>query len=190
MKKNAVLLMLAGFALFACENAEPVVNRQDAVVEKNAAAVSEDLRQWIQADANKRIAAILNERKSPVAGRLSSDCGYAYCTSINYQQGGSTNCTLNITTARNTAVPPFSTLCAAPSNFRYGIIYFGSAAQGAVYGPTGGCLGGSLTYTINGTQSYSSQPSYVLVYNVFNGPGGGATFVGHVSGNSVLTQCQ
>ena len=157
---------------------------------KNEPEISTTLKEWIQADADKRIIELVAKGRDQHNVNLSSDCGYAYCTSINYQQGGSSACTLNITTARNSSVPPFSTLCAPPDNFRYGIVYFGTTSQGAIYGPTGGCLAGNLTYTINGTQNYIQQPSFVLVYNVYNGPGGGATFVGHVSGNVVNTQCQ
>lgn len=152
--------------------------------------VSKELKEWIQADADKRIAAILASAENKPAKQTTTDCGYTYCTNINYQVGGSSSCTLNITTERNTAVPPYSTICADPSNFRYGVVYFGSASQGVIYGPTGGCMAGSLTYTVNGSAGYSQQPSYLLVYNVYNGPGGGATFVGHVSGNAVNIQCQ
>lgn len=152
--------------------------------------ISKELKDWIQADADKRIAAIIANTDNQNTKKTTTDCGYTYCTNINYQQGGSSSCTLNITTERNSAVPPNSTLCAAPSNFRYGVVYFGSASQGVIYGPTGGCLAGDLTYTINGTSYYSQQPSYLLVYNVYSGPGGGATFVAHVSGNVVNTQCQ
>lgn len=152
--------------------------------------ISKELKEWIQADADKRITAILANAENQSIKKTATDCGYTYCTSINYQVGGPSSCTLNITTERNSAVAPYSTLCADPNNFRYGVVYFASASQGAIYGPTGGCLEGSLTYTVNGSGSYSLQNSYVLVYNVYNGPGGGATFVGHVSGNSINIQCQ
>jgi hypothetical protein len=180
--KATPLLLIAISLLFS--------GYQKPTVTPDQPQISKELKEQIQADADKRIVAILANKESQPVKRTTTDCGYAYCTNINYQVGGSSSCTLNMTTERNSAVPPFSTLCADPNNFRYGVVYFGSAAQGAIYGPTGGCMAGSLTYTINGSAGYSQQPSYVLVYNVYNGPGGGATFVGHVSGNVVNIQCQ
>ncbi|MEO5563178.1 MAG: hypothetical protein ABIR18_07085 [Chitinophagaceae bacterium] len=183
LKKTTLLLIPVMFLLFSFDKNKPAENKE------NLPVISQELKDWITADADKRIHEILAKRDNTANSKVTTDCGYAYCTAINYQVGGSSSCTLNMTTSRNMAVPPFSTLCPAPNNFRYGIVYLGTAAQGAIYGTTGNCMEGSLNYTINGTSSYNQQPSYLLVYNVPNGPGG-ATFVGHVSGNAVNIQCQ
>ena len=72
--------------------------------------------------------------------------------------------------------------CAAPSHFRYVVVYFyngyshTATTVGSIFGPTGGCLVGNTSFTASIGGPNSSQ-TFVVVFDVLNGPGGGQTTI-------------
>jgi hypothetical protein len=72
--------------------------------------------------------------------------------------------------------------CAAPSHFRYAVVYFyngythTASSINAIYGPTNGCLLSTTNFSVSIGGPNSSQ-TFVIIFDVLNGPGGGATQV-------------